>query len=39
MGKPPVKGAHGTYNLLRISPNGDLNVQALDVPLDWDPEL
>ncbi len=39
MGKPPVKGAHGTYNLLRISPDGDLNVQALDVPLDWDPEL
>jgi len=39
MGKPPVKGAHGTYNLLRIEPNEALTVQALDVPLDWDPEL
>ncbi|MGZ0187072.1 MAG: histidine phosphatase family protein [Alphaproteobacteria bacterium] len=39
MGKPPVKGQHGTYNLLRVSPDGGLDIQALDVPLDQEPLL
>jgi hypothetical protein len=39
MGKPPVKGQHGTYNLLRVSSDGALDIQALDVPLDQEPQL
>lgn len=34
MGKPPVKGLHGTYNLLRLEPGGRPVVQAVDAPLD-----
>lgn len=39
MGKPPVKGSHGTYNLLRVHRDGTLITQALDISLDWEPEL
>ncbi len=39
MGKPPVKGRHGTYNLLRLAPDGSPAVVALDAPLEREPEL
>jgi len=39
IGKPPVKGQHGTYNLLNLSADGALTVNALDVPLDQEPAL
>ncbi len=38
MGKPPVKGIHGTYNMLRVDAQGGLTVLAFDVPLDQEPE-
>ena len=34
LGKPPVKGVHGTYNLLRLAPDGTPEVLALDAPLE-----
>lgn len=34
MGKPPVKGLHGTFNLLRLGDDGRPAVQAVDAPLD-----
>lgn len=37
MGKPPVKGMHGTYNLFRLGDGGALTVKALDAPLDLEP--
>jgi len=37
MGKSPVKGVHGTYNLLHIAADGRPSVKALDVPLDREP--
>lgn len=37
MGAPPVKGLHGTYNLLRLADGGTPSVQALDAPLDAEP--
>lgn len=38
MGKPPVKGVHGTYNLLHIDADGAPSIKALDEPLDREPE-
>lgn len=39
MGKPPVKGVHGTYNLLRLAADGAPSVEALDIPLDVEPSI
>ena len=37
MGKPPVKGTHGTFNLLRLAEDGAPSLQALDAPLEGRP--
>lgn len=37
LGKSPVKGVHGAYNLLRVSDDGRLEALALDAPLDREP--
>jgi len=34
LGKPPVKGVHGTYNVLSLASDGAPSVHALDAPLD-----
>jgi len=39
LGKPPVKGVHGTYNLLRLDADGRPTAVALDAPLDQEPAL
>ena len=39
MGKPPVKGRHGTYNLFQLAGDGTLSVIAFDAPLDLEPAL
>lgn len=39
LGKSPVKGRHGTYNLLALAEDGTPTVRALDAPLDREPEL
>ena len=37
LGKPPVKGLHGTYNVLSLAADGAPSVMALDTPLDSAP--
>lgn len=39
MGKSPVKGLHGTYNLLHLDPNGLPSIKAVDAPLDREPGI
>lgn len=39
LGKSPVKGRHGTYNLFALAPDGTPEVRALDAPLDKEPSL
>lgn len=37
MGKSPVKGQHGAYNMLRLAADGTPSVVALDTPLPTEP--
>lgn len=37
IGKSPVKGAHGTFNLVKLADDGAPAVMSLDAPLDLEP--
>ena len=39
LGKPPVKGRHGTYHLFRLAADGTPEALAFDAPLDREPEV